>query len=264
MTAAAEIPRFTPVVLAPFFAPLEVEAPPVVCWSPIRRLNLELWDTVDATTPTPYDFQPIFDPRTREVRAYEALYRGDFATVHWIEADTQLLRLLGKHCAGVRLFINLSIETILKIDERIVIAAARRNEVILEWTESHCSDRQFAEVATRLNRWIKRGCSVAIDDFGRGEDGTRRMLALDRVESVKLDGTMIRSMIAHPFGHAVVPGLVRICHQIGAKVVAECIETAEMMVYSQTQGIDLVQGFYLDGQRGRPTNDFVGAASIVF
>lgn len=243
----------------PFFSPLVPHA--VACWGPIQKLNAAIWSDI-AEEHIPYDFQPIFDLRTREVRAYEALYRGGFAApVSWVAVDTQFLRLLGRHSAGVRLFINLSVQTILTIDERIVVAASRCNDVIFEWTEGHCSDAEFSAVAARLNRWIVRGCKVAIDDFGKGEDGLSRLLALARVESVKLDGDLITQMINHPFGQVVISHQVAMCHKIGAKVVAECIETAEMMLFSQVQGIDMAQGYYLDGQRGRPTGGFAAAAN---
>lgn len=67
-------------------------------------------------------------------------------------------------------------------------------------------------------------------------------------EYIKLDLFLIRDIHKDPVKRAVVAGMVGVAAQIGGRVIAEGVETAEELRALAELGIDWAQGYYL----GRP------------
>ncbi len=92
------------------------------------------------------------------------------------------------------------------------------------------------------------GVRIALDDIGLGQSNYRRILDC-RPDYFKLDRYLIRGCHADDARRALLDSLVLLARRLGARIVAEGVETAEELFEVRARGIDLVQGFLL----ARPT-----------
>lgn len=216
-------------------------------------------------------FQPIFDLRAQEVRAYEALVRGRkgecAATVlgavgeaakHRFEQRIRVMAIekaaeLGLLATGASLSINILPSAVTEAERCLgkTIAAARRVglptcRIVFEFSEKAKLD--VAHARTIVATYKAHGFRTALDDFG---DGYAGLVALADVPTdfVKLDIGLIRGIDASPARQAIVRGLIDMLETLGRGMVAEGVETAAELATVRELGIDMVQGFYL----GRPS-----------
>ena len=91
------------------------------------------------------------------------------------------------------------------------------------------------------------GARVALDDFGAGVASFSYLRQLD-VDTVKIDGSIVRRCAQDAVDRCIVEAVVRIAAQLGAKTVAEWVEDEETEALLRDLGVDRVQGFL----RGRP------------
>ncbi len=90
----------------------------------------------------------------------------------------------------------------------------------------------------------RAGVHLVVDDYGAGHSNLARILDLNP-EIVKLDGALIRGIDRDPRRQIIVRHMVALCNDLGAKVVAECIETVDELKAVADQGVHYAQGFVL-------------------
>ncbi len=205
-------------------------------------------------------FQPIVDLRTGRTFAYESLARcqwPEFASpVRLFEAAVAetACGALGRkirdvtfaQAARLPLFINLhpkelSSRWLVRPDDPIGFHDA---PVFLEITESAALD--FFDLCTSVLKEVchRTGASLVVDDFGAGYSNLLRIVELGP-DIVKLDRELVRGIDANPRQQKLVAGVVRLCHDMGAKVVAEGIETLDELLAVIDAGAELGQGYLL-------------------
>jgi EAL domain-containing protein (putative c-di-GMP-specific phosphodiesterase class I) len=81
-----------------------------------------------------------------------------------------------------------------------------------------------------------------VDDFGAGHSNLERVFEL-RPALVKLDGALIRSLNEDVRRRTLIRRLVDMCTDLGAKVVAECVETVDELNALRDAGVHYVQGY---------------------
>lgn len=119
----------------------------------------------------------------------------------------------------------------------------------VEITESTAMrDPGFTARALEALRSI--GVLIAVDDFGIGHTSLA-YLKLFPVDLLKLDATFVRAVGDGGRDEQLVDVIITLAHRIGAKVVAEGVETEEQMKWLTAAGCDYVQGFLL-GLPGPP------------
>ncbi len=153
------------------------------------------------------------------------------------------------HAAGLelRMAINVSGQQFYKSD---VVALTRNllaetaidpHWIELEITESvFMDDMQFA--IETMNRLRDLGIELAIDDFGTGYSSLSylRQFPIDRL---KMDQSFIRNALSNSGDAAIVRAIVKLCHALNLKVIAEGVETKEHELFLREEGCDEVQGF---------------------
>lgn len=102
-------------------------------------------------------------------------------------------------------------------------------------------------LARILERYRAEGAQVALDDLGAGHTSLTYLAAL-RPDIVKLDRDLIRGLHAADARVPLVHALIRYAHDLGIRVVAEGIETAQELTLVTELGADYGQGYFL----GRP------------
>ena len=207
--------------------------------------------------------QPIRELATGELCGVEALAR--FATEpqwppnRWFEEAAAVGRGVDLELQAVRtalselvhlpselfLSVNVSPATALSPELPEVLGPAPAR-VVLELTEhTRIDDHELLAAAIAPVR--RSGVRLAVDDAGAGYAGLRQILRL-RPDIIKLDIELTRGIDQDPARRALATAMVAFASDIGARIVAEGIETADEVDTLLGVGVEWGQGYHL----GRP------------
>lgn len=202
-------------------------------------------------------YQPIVDLQTRHVFAYEALARPtapEFpnpqallaaAVEHSVTGELgQLLRELSiEGCPNHPLFLNIHPS---ELNERWIIQPSdplyqHDRDVYLEITEgvplSH-----FHLCQTILAEVRGRGIHLVVDDLGAGYSNLKYIADL-HPKVVKLDRDLVAGLTTDSRLFRLISGIVVLCTQLDALVVAEGIETVQELDAVIEAGAHFGQGY---------------------
>jgi EAL domain-containing protein (putative c-di-GMP-specific phosphodiesterase class I) len=202
-------------------------------------------------------FQPIVDLKKQRIFACEALVRPQlYKSPPALIADAakqNKLGILGRlireaaiaGCPDHPLFLNIHPDELLEHflvqpDDPIF---THGKEVFLELTETVPLSR-LALTAQMLTEIQSRGVNLVVDDLGSGYSNLRYLADLEP-KVVKLDKELITGLKPGTRRFGLVKGLVELCSGLGARVVAECMETKEELAATIEAGCHLGQGWVL-------------------
>jgi len=218
-------------------------------------------------------YQPIFDLRTRQMTAVEALCRWvhpergviDPARFIRVAEESGLIVPLGDwaleqscrqlalwhgsvptashlqvhvNVSGAQLLQNDFVDRVLDIVHRTQV---RRDQVALEVTESMLIDGLSVAVPN-LRRLRDAGLQISIDDFGTGYSSFSSMCDLPIAE-IKIDRSFVTRMARGSEGEEVVRAIVAMGRAMGKRIVAEGIETELQCKLLTDLGCDGGQGY---------------------
>jgi len=222
-------------------------------------------------------FQPIVDAVTGRTLAYESLVRSYDALGFpdpgalfdhaqdvrcLLELDQRLINkaieaahaMWGDHKA--MLFINCDGRLLPQwknlrsfLEFRVDQLGLDPGDICVELSERHqpLNPEDFAQAVMGLRR---PGFRIAMDDFGTGVAGFE-MLYQSNPDFIKIDRFFIKSMPRDAKKRLMVSSMVDLAHTLGARVIAEGIETAEELACCRDINCDLLQGYLI----ARPTSD---------
>ncbi len=209
-------------------------------------------------------FQPIVDLRSGEAVGFEALARFSGTPTRpdaWFAAAARVGLLVELELAAVRralshlpelpgdlfLAVNASPQTIRSpAFAGTLRAAGHLDRVVVELTE-RVEGRDLGALAEALEGLRAGGVRVAVDDLA-SDRGALEILARLRPDLAKLDISVVRGVDADPVRETLVSALASLSTAMGARAVAEGIETAGELQALRALGLPLGQGFLL----GRP------------
>ncbi len=214
-------------------------------------------------------FQPIVEPATKRVYAYEALLRTEEESLRrpdlLLAAAERLDRIhevgrtvraaVARAAVGAPdealLFVNvhgleLTDAQMFRSDSPLAAFSPR---VVLEITERIGIDPVAGPAQMSALRQL--GYRIAVDDLGAGYSALAALATLEP-EVVKLDMSLIRDLERHPTKRRVVGAIATLCRELGSRVVAEGVETRAELEAVLSAGVDLIQGYLF----GRPTRGF--------
>ncbi|MGX9417405.1 EAL domain-containing protein [Vibrio sp. WJH972] len=112
-----------------------------------------------------------------------------------------------------------------------------------------CFEVTETAVVSHINRAItfieelkKTGCKFALDDFGSGSSSYGYLKTLP-VDYLKIDGSLIKSIIDEPIDQTIVNSINEIAHEMGMETIAEFVENDEILSILRDIGIDYGQGY---------------------
>jgi diguanylate cyclase (GGDEF)-like protein len=217
-------------------------------------------------------FQPIWDIDHGSILGYEALARPDaaFGLVGPEEAFDVATRIgrareldavcrdaiLKRACelpARARLFMNLAPESLehdglrgVDLVDAVKRAGLTPRQVVLELTER--SIVRPDAVVRQAHRLREYGFAFALDDTGAGNAGLGVLSQL-QVDYVKVDRSVVSHAITDQGARAVLAGIFALAHEMGAYVIAEGIETVEMLELVRDMS-EMLSGSRSRGGRG--------------
>jgi EAL domain-containing protein (putative c-di-GMP-specific phosphodiesterase class I) len=210
-------------------------------------------------------YQPIIDISAGKVFSYEALVRsGEFRSPpELLDAAVKanctgalgriIRRLAVEGCQDFPLFLNIHPNEfgegwLVRPDDPIF---NHEHAVYLEITES-VPLSHFEQCGSVLREIRSKGAYLAVDDLGAGYSNLKYISDL-APEIVKLDRALITNLADEPRLHRLVSSLVRLCTDMGARVVAEGIEQLDELHAVRDAGVHYAQGYLL----ARPSPELV-------
>jgi len=125
--------------------------------------------------------------------------------------------------------------------------------VILEITESGLI-KDLSSTLDVLTRLCMKQIKLSIDDFGTGY-AMMQQLRLVPATELKIDKSFVQNMHVNDSDRVMVQKTIEIGHELGMKVVAEGVETAEQLEFLRANGCDIAQGYYFS--RPIPMDQFL-------
>ncbi len=220
-------------------------------------------------------YQPIIALSTEELVGFEALVRwehprlGSLSPTEFvpIAEETDLIVRLGSFVLGravadiVRwqkelprpdepLFISVNVSSrqlitpdlVQEIRHVIGRNSLARGSLQLEVTESLVMENP--EQATHMLELLKdAGAGLALDDFGSGYSSLSYLQRFP-FDTIKIDRSLVHASAGEGPGSAIVRSVVALGHELGKKVVAEGVESAEDAAFLRSIGCELAQGYY--------------------
>lgn len=215
-------------------------------------------------------YQPVIDLKTREPAYVEALSRinidgeiirpyeifpvvqarrldaeFDQAVIQAVQRDLEFKRI-AEHL-GVS--VNVSAVGLLsnKVTDMLVYLKLAYPEVkiVVEITETALIE-QIDQAMLHIHKLREAGCLVALDDFGSGYSSLRYLASMP-VDLVKFDISMMRLLEKGDARQKeVVREVAKMVTNAGYKMVAEGIETQEMLDQAISLGFDYAQGYFFE------------------
>ncbi|MFM5845056.1 MULTISPECIES: sensor domain-containing protein [Aeromonas] len=109
------------------------------------------------------------------------------------------------------------------------------------------------EIESNLASLIEAGFQLAIDDFGTGYCSLAYLPRL-QVATLKLDRSFTQGLATNQATTAIVRSVIGLGHELGIKITAEGVETAEQQAWLAQAGCDRLQGYLFS--RPLPPADF--------
>ncbi|ELY4082802.1 diguanylate phosphodiesterase [Cronobacter sakazakii] len=242
-----------------------------------RQFQPDAW-RVDAAPPPPpptlvpavadiacqFALQPIVEPTTCKIKAYEALIRspeGGSPAALFASLSSKALYELDLHSKEIAfalakavnigsqmISVNLLPGSLVQCPHAVEILLAQiarqgllPQQVIVEVTESEVISR-FDEFECVIRQLRAAGINLAIDDFGAGFAGLS-LLTRFQPGRIKIDRCIVADIHLHGPKQAIVHGIVRCCAELEITVVAEGVEKVEEWCWLEAAGIRYFQGY---------------------
>lgn len=119
----------------------------------------------------------------------------------------------------------------------------KKSQVCLEFSERH--QQTFNDLSHHaINDLRQTGFMIALDDFGRGSSELRLLHDMSP-DYVKIDRFFLNGIDSDPRRKLFVTTVANLAHVLGARVIAEGVETEREYKACRDAGCDLIQGYFV-------------------
>ncbi len=125
----------------------------------------------------------------------------------------------------------------------VLLETKTNKRIILEIVESE-QINQFEKVTSFIKKMKNLGVRIAIDDFGTGYSNFEYIIKLN-VDILKIDGSLIKNIHKDKNIFITVSTIVNFAKQLGLEVVAEFVDSQEVLETIKSLDIDYAQGYFL-------------------
>ena len=194
------------------------------------------WHSPELGEVSPMEFIPIAESSRLILPIGRWVYHTACDAILQIERERNIQLPIAVNVSGVQLTQDGFCDLVMDYLRKINLAPERLE---LEITESVLINQE-TNALDQLNGLSAQGVRIALDDFGTGYS-TMSLLKDLHVSTIKIDRSFIQDVNAQVMNRV----LVRLGHILGAKVVAEGVETLEDLKRVQRIKCDIAQGFLL-------------------
>jgi len=227
-------------------------------------------------------YQPIVDLKTRAVQHFEALARfgqasGPASAIRMAEelaliegfdlavAERAVKRLRAPGGGLLKIAVNVSGASL--ANDAYVAALLRmtasapedRRRLMVEVTET-AALADLAAADRRLRALREAGVKICIDDFGAGSASFDYLRGLS-VDTVKIDGGLVRGIDSDPRARTLIGHLVELCDALNLHTIGEMIETETVAETLGALGVTHGQG-WLFGRAEAEPRTILGSPSL--
>lgn len=181
------------------------------------------------------------------------------ATLEWLDKHNHRLtktEMVNLNLSGVSLNDDKFIESFFTTFERYAHLASR---LCIEITEG-VALQDLARMRRFMERLQRMGARVALDDFGAGYSSFSYLKEL-RADAIKIDGALIKDMMANEKNKAIVRTIVELARNLDMKSIAEWAEDCATLLALREMGVDYVQGFVVS--RAKSPAEILNAVSVI-
>lgn len=163
-----------------------------------------------------------------------------------------------RHSAPIRVSVNVSAKQLADphfvrtVRQALFESALAPNLLELELTETVMSTN-VERTAAVVEELRATGVRIAIDDFGTGYNSLATLRS-NAVDTLKLDLCFVADIASSPVDQAIASAVITAAHGLGAKVVAEGVETVEQRAMLARLNCDAAQGYLF--ARPMPADEF--------
>ncbi|MFI7540945.1 EAL domain-containing protein [Actinoplanes sp. NPDC049599] len=175
--------------------------------------------------------------------AFAAAARSGFGVALELLAIERAFESLGELPPDTTLGVNLSVEALMSPAVQAAVLAHAHGNICVEVTE-HTPVPDYPALNEVTDRMRAARVLIVVDDAGAGFASLRHILQL-RPDIIKLDISITRDINADPVRAALARSLVSFAAEVGARLVAEGIETRAEHDKLRSLGVDFGQGYYL-------------------
>ncbi len=216
----------------------------------------------------PY-FQPIYDLKQERIAGHEVLMRiydgsGNIMPAQdFIEIAEDMgiinrmdLALIEKVFEQIRvrqyrekIFLNISPRDLIHsefmgaIDRLVKAYQIDPTNIVFEITEREAV-RNLSLVEKFVLDLKMKGFRFALDDFGSGYSSYFYLKKFP-IDYIKIEGDFVRGMLDNEVDMAVVESIVVLARRIGVRVIAEFVESDEILRQTAKLGVDFGQGYHI-------------------
>jgi len=219
-------------------------------------------------------FQPTFKSSSHNVSYLEALIRWEHPTKGFIPPKdfiplaekTGLILPIGEWvlktaCYQIKKWQSMNLQVfpvavnisglqfqkqeVNKVIEKLIIETQIDPSYLeLEFTESVFIE-QTDKIIADMEAVKKLGVKLAIDDFGTYYSSLSYLKRFS-VDKIKIDQSFVKGIEKNEDDRALIIAIITIAHGLKLQVIAEGVETKEQLTFLEQQGVDELQGYYLE------------------
>ncbi|MCR4555443.1 MAG: EAL domain-containing protein [Alphaproteobacteria bacterium] len=200
--------------------------------------------------------QPLVSLKNEFVVGYEALYQKEVLS-EFPSATAIVESIFQNYNFKSRLYVNMTPNDAIDPNfakdflSKLDCLKISRKNIVLEVNES--TNPEFIELIKKnLGLLRSRGVKIALDDFGT-EYSTLNFLQELPVDIVKIDQKFVQMAPSSKKARSIMKFAVQVSHDLGCKVIAEGIETSEVLDCVAEAGADIGQGYIFSAQKQKPT-----------
>ncbi len=200
--------------------------------------------------------QPLVSLKNEFVVGYEALYKKEVLS-EFPSATAIVEAIFQNYDFENRLYVNMTPNDAIDpnfakdfLNKLYAMKISRKN-IVLEVNEN--TDPGFIDlIKENLGLLRSRGVKIALDDFGT-EYSTLSFLQELPVDIVKIDQKFVQMAPSSKKARSIMKFAVQVSHDLGCKVVAEGIETNEILDCVSDAGADIGQGYIFSAIEQKPS-----------
>ena len=127
--------------------------------------------------------------------------------------------------------------------EEIIVSTNTASRIIFELSEQDIYEH-YIPMSLFMQHVKRLGSKIAVDNFGSSYSNFDKILHLE-IDYLKIDGSLINKIMYSSRHTQIIKTIATFAEAIGAKAIAENVESAEILQLVTAIGIPFAQGYYI-------------------